>query len=271
MRIEIDFQESLEKNADRYYEQSKKAKKKLAGLKDAIIKLEKETERKQVAFQTKKDSKQIVKKRSRDWFEKFRWFFTSDSLLVIGGRDAKTNDWIVKKFLEKGDLYFHADLSGAPHCVLKTKNNKAPEQSKQEALAFSVVFSRAWQSSSSIANAYWVLPSQVSKKAPSGESMGKGAFMIYGKRNYGKKIPLECGIGIEKKEDAWRIVSGPLSAIQKNALHVLKLGPGEMEKGPLSKKLFKHFEFKVKEKLSPTVLDEIIGALPTGGSKIIGE
>ncbi len=32
-------------------------------------------------------------KRELKWFEKLRWFLSSDGLLVISGRDAGTNDW----------------------------------------------------------------------------------------------------------------------------------------------------------------------------------
>lgn len=269
MRIDIDFSQSLEKNADRFFELSKKAKRKLAGLRVAMREMEQriEAEKKQ---QAEKASEQtVLLKRKKDWFEKFRWFFTSDELLVIGGRDAKTNDWIVKKFLEDSDLYFHADIVGAPHCVLKTKKNAAPEKSKQEALAFAVVFSRAWQSKSLLADAYWVLPSQVSKKAPTGEAIGKGAFMIYGNRNYGKKIALECAIGLEKVADGLRVVSGPVSAVEKHAFVWVRLVPGDTEKGPLSKKLLKWFSFKSRQTLDKSLLDEIIAALPTGGSKML--
>ena len=34
------------------------------------------------------------------WFEKLRWFLTSDGFLVVGGRDANTNETIVKKYLD---------------------------------------------------------------------------------------------------------------------------------------------------------------------------
>jgi hypothetical protein len=166
-------------------------------------------------------------------------------------------------------LYFHAEILGAPHCVLKTKENNASESDKREAASFAVIFSRAWQSKGLIADAYWVLPSQVSKKAPSGEAIGKGAFMIYGERHFEKKIALECGIGIQKTGDDWRVISGPFSAVQKNAFFCVKLVPGEKEKGELSKQLLSVFKQKASGNLGSVSLDEIIQVLPTGGSRII--
>ena len=48
--------------------------------------------------------------------------------LLIGGRDAKGNDVGVRKHLSSHDLYFHADLHGAPSCSLKLKDGLAPNQ-----------------------------------------------------------------------------------------------------------------------------------------------
>lgn len=269
MRIEIDFSKKLEQNAQAYFDQSKKAKKKLKGLLEAITRLEKEVAVEQQKKELREEKKTIVKKRRREWFEKFHWFFSSDNLLVIGGKDATSNDALVKKMLDESDLYFHADIVGAPHCIVKTTNNQAPSVTKKEAAAFAVIFSRAWQSGIPFADAYWVLPSQVSKKAPSGESIGKGAFMIYGERNYERKIALECGVGLQKVEGNWRVISGPLSAISKHGQFVVKLVPGETEKGVLAKKLLNHFKHHTQNQVGSVSLDEIIQMLPTGKSRLI--
>ena len=44
------------------------------------------------------------------WFESFRWFISSDGNLVLGGKDAKTNETIVKKHLKDRDRYAHAEV-----------------------------------------------------------------------------------------------------------------------------------------------------------------
>ncbi len=267
MRVELDFEKTVEQNAELLFNQAKKIKKKLTGLSVATTELQKQLE-KEKAKAVQSVPKPAVKKRVRDWFEKFRWCCTSDGLLVIGGRDATTNDMIVKKFLDSGDLYFHADIVGAPHCVLKTKSNQATEQSKKEAAQFATVFSRAWQSGVASADAYSVLPTQVSKQAPSGEALGRGAFMIYGEREWFKKIPLACGIGFEKNNDDFRVISGPLSAVKKQALHFVELVPGNEEKSAVAKKIFRFFLFKTKNRLGSVTLDDVLAALPTGEGKI---
>ena len=88
--IEIDANKSLEQNASKYFEESKKARKKIIGLKKAAIDLEKKTS--QLEEKKLAPKKEPLKKRERKWFEKFHWFFTSENFLIIAGRDAKSNN-----------------------------------------------------------------------------------------------------------------------------------------------------------------------------------
>jgi predicted ribosome quality control (RQC) complex YloA/Tae2 family protein len=60
------------------------------------------------------------------WFEKFNWFVSSENYLVLAGRDAQQNEQLVKKHLDKGDVYVHADLHGAATCIVKNSNPEAP-------------------------------------------------------------------------------------------------------------------------------------------------
>ena len=266
MKVEIDLKKSIEENASLYFERGKRAKQKLAGLEKAVEQISRQLE----ALEQKKSEKKTVapiKKRKREWFERYHWFFTSDGLLVIGGKDAKQNEEIVKKQMEPSDLYFHADVFGAPHCILKTKNNSAPEQSMKEAAVFAAVFSKAWDSNASMADVYSVLPEQVSKEAPSGESIGKGAFMIYGERKWFKRTALSFAIGVEKLGLEARIISCPESAVKKHALAFVLLKQGSDKKSDAAKKILNLLQKKV-----PPVrldLDEVVQMLPNGGIKIV--
>ena len=68
------------------------------------------------------DAPKKIEKRvkiERKWYEKFRWFESSDGFLVIGGRDATSNEIVVKKHVEPNDVVFHADVQGAPFFVIK--------------------------------------------------------------------------------------------------------------------------------------------------------
>ena len=41
--------------------------------------------------------------RKQEWYEKFRWFFTTGGRLAIGGRDAQTNAALIARHLEDKD------------------------------------------------------------------------------------------------------------------------------------------------------------------------
>ena len=47
---------------------------------------------------------------------------------LVGGRDARGNDAVVKKHLSTGDLYLHADLHGAASCALKRLDGLEPRE-----------------------------------------------------------------------------------------------------------------------------------------------
>jgi len=265
MKIEFDLRKSAAENASECFDKSKKAKKKLENLQKAIVETEKRIEEMKQKEAVEIQSKVLVKKRKKDWFERFHWFNSSNGLLVLAGRDAQSNEELVKKYMEKDDVYFHSDIHGAAHCIVKAKKNSAPKESMEEAAIFAAVFSSAWKSGLAAIDVYSVLPEQVSKKAPSGESMGAGAFMIYGKRNWFKKTPLKFAIGLEK--NSTRVISGPPTAIKKSAGIFFEIVLGEKSKGDVAKKLIELFQ----KKLGKTAidLDEIMSMLPNGGMKLV--
>lgn len=267
LEIALDLKKTANQNAMHYFEELKKARKKLEGVGKAIPETMSKMEKLKVA---KVDANQIVaaKKAKKEWYEKFHWFFSSDGLLVIGGKDATSNEVVVKKYMEPKDLHFHAEIVGAPHVVVKCeKKNEAPQKTVEEAAQFAAIFSRAWQSGVAAADVYSVLPEQVSKKAPSGEFMAKGAFMIYGERKWFRKVPLECAVGIEKGVDNLRVISGPKSAIEKTAEFFVEIGLGDEKKGEMAKRLKKMFEDRLGQK-DAISLDDVVAMLPNGGLKL---
>ncbi len=258
MEVEVDLNKSLEENASAYFERSKKAKKKLQGVEKAI----KETEKKIGKLGKKKPKqkeKKLFRKRKREWFEKFHWFFSSSGFLVLCGRDATSNEALVKKYLKPEDLYMHADIQGAAHCIIKSEGRKVPEKTREEAARFAAVFSKAWQEMLPSVDVYAAAPGQVSKKAPSGEALGKGAFMIYGKKEWFKKTPLVFAIGLQKKRQETIVISGPGSAVEKHSFFSVALKQGKAKKSAVAKQLKKMFEEKSGIEIS---LDEIVAMLP---------
>jgi len=263
MRVELDFTISVQENADRYYALAKKSRKKLDGLAKGAEEI-----RRKMSQQAKAPLQSaLVRKKERRWFEKFRWCRTSEGLLVVAGRDAKGNEQVVKKVMADDDLYFHADIHGAAHTVLKCEGKRPGAISKQEAAIFAAVCSKAWQEQIPAIDVYSVTPSQVSKSAPSGESIGTGAFMVYGGREWFKKTPLEYAGGVRHAEGAFEVFAGPPSSVRSMAQHFVGVGFGSASKGEAAKLILKIFSSKAQKKIGLGI-DDIIPLLPTGGLQV---
>jgi len=223
--------------------------------KEALVKAEKveaalEETRRQIARVDKDVRKAAarpkIKATKAFWFEAYRWFFSSEGFLVIGGRDAKTNDAIVKKHLKDGDRYVHADIHGAPSCVVK-EGSKAGEATLQEACAFALAWSKAWSAGLASGSAYWVLPEQVSKQAESGQYLGRGAWVIRGKRNYVHDIPVRAAVGEIEHEGHRKVMSGPVAAVAARSPRFWQIEPGEERKDLVARRLAGDFGVPVEE------------------------
>lgn len=80
------------------------------------------------------------------WFEKFMWFISSENYLVIGGRNAQQNEALVKKYMDKNDLFMHSELHGASVVVLKNPSGKpVPQLTLMEAATFEMCHSPCWE------------------------------------------------------------------------------------------------------------------------------
>lgn len=102
------------------------------------------------------------------------------------------------------DVYVHADLHGAASVIIKNSNpgHEIPPNTLHQAGIMSVCQSKAWEAKI-VTSAYWVLPDQVSKSAPTGEYLTTGSFMIRGKKNFLPPVQLVYGFGyLFKLDDA---------------------------------------------------------------------
>ncbi len=259
-RLILDLTKTVEENAAQYFEEAKKLKKKLKGAEEALqhnlLKL-KELESKKEKFDAEEQKKAVSTQRKKEWYEKFRWFISSDGFLVFGGRDATSNEIVIKKHTDNNDLVFHTDMAGSPFFVIKSENKKIPENTIKEVADATCTFSRAWKLGLQTSDVFYVSPEQVSKKTKAGEYMGKGAFMVYGKSNYVEnKINLAVGVTKDKA-----VMAGPAEAIKKNCEKYVVLIPGEEKASSVAK--------KINHKLGGNLdLDEIIRALPAGNFKL---
>jgi predicted ribosome quality control (RQC) complex YloA/Tae2 family protein len=246
--IALDFRKTVSENAQQKYEEGKKLQEKARGAEEAMLRAKKQ-------LKTLKETDVVVKKKEvkREktwWFEKYRWFISTEGNLVIAGRDAASNDLVVKKHLSKGDRYAHADIHGAPSCVIKSSGvNDEPlpisEKTLIEACHFAASYSRAWNQFGE-AQAYWVLPEQVSKTPESGEYVPKGAFIIRGKRNY-VRCTLEVAVGLIQLGEERRLMGGPLEAVEAHAKQYMVLRPGILKKSSVASQLSKEWNLSTDE------------------------
>ncbi|MBI4139748.1 DUF814 domain-containing protein [Candidatus Woesearchaeota archaeon] len=260
MELLLDPKLSIDQNAAVYFEKAKKARKKSEGLKRALEKFRDELLRidEETIIESEKN-KIVIHQKSLQWFEKFRWFVSSDGFLCVGGRDATSNDIIVKKHAVKGDIVFHTSIPGSPFFVVKSGGSIVPKATLDEVAVATASFSRAWREGFASTEVYHITPEQVLKSDPSGISLPRGSFYIDGRKTFYNPI-LELAIG--KCDDFPDIVPSrlvmcaPISSVQKWCSSVYIVRQGDKSSSDVAKKLSKEFGVST---------DDIIRVLPSGG------
>ncbi len=163
------------------------------------------------------------------WFERYRWFLSSEGAVVVAGRDAASNDLVVKRHLKEGDIYVHADLHGAASVVVKHPEPGAPpltETTYREAGQWAVSYSKAWRAGLASASAFWVAHDQVSKAGESGEFVARGGWMIHGTKHFMHDLPTELGLGTVDYAGETLWMMAPLDAVRRRGALRVVLTPG---------------------------------------------
>jgi len=291
--ITLEVSKTVHQNAQRYFEEASTQKSKAKGAKAALVgtKQAREKAEKRAAKDAAAGRLRSRQRSKRFWFEKHRWAMLSGGHLLIGGKDAKGNDIVVRKHLSSNDLYFHADLHGAPSCSLKLKDGLAPNQNPSEAIPegvaslqivqnlaegvedarelpeslhseaaqIAVCWSRAWGSGGAAATAFHARPSQVSKTTETGESLGRGSFVVRGQRNWHRDLPLELAIGMAVVNGVPMPVSGTPATISENFERWGKVIPGREKKENIANRI---------SKATGLAQDDLLSCLPPGNCSL---
>ncbi len=272
VEIKLKLDRNIHEIASMHFEEAKRMRKKVETLKSQMEETKRKLEearQKEEMVEEEIEKKIIVKKekKKKKWYEKFRWFISSSGFLGVCARDATTNEVLIKKYAEKEDWVFHADYKGAPFGLLKGALDKAPLQDLREMAQFVASFSRAWREGVTALQVFYVKPEQVSKKTPAGEYMGKGAFMIYGERNW-IKAELSLAVALLDNE----LVVWPVEAVKSRTNKFVVIKPGTTKPKELAErvksKLMNLLSKEEKEVLESMSIDEIIARLPAGGGEI---
>lgn len=213
----------------------------------------------------------------RFWYEKFRWSITRNDFIVVAGKDASQNEVLVKKHLRDKDIFLHADIHGAPATILLLDSKEPGIEDIEDAAVIAACYSRAWRAGYSYVDVYWVRGEQVSKTPPSGEYIGKGAFMIYGKREYLRK-PLLLGIGLrlfcdEIYGDYVKIYVGSPELVREKTISYVIIAPGELDANTATRIIHSKLVEKalVKTGVKYTIDDQAVTMALPGPLRIIEE
>ncbi|MFQ3343506.1 MAG: ribosome rescue protein RqcH [Candidatus Poseidoniales archaeon] len=292
--ITLQVDKNVHQNAQRYFEDARSQKNKAVGARRALetTELSKTMESKKAAKNAAAGRLKESKRSKKFWFEKYRWSMLKNGNLIVGGNDAKGNDNIVKKHLNSNDLYFHADLHGAASCSLKLSEGfevnsissdnipegiislkivqnlsgeiedarDLPKETHQEAAQMAVCWSRAWGSGNAAATVFHARPSQVSKTTESGESLGRGSFVVRGKRSWYKDISLELGIGIGVINGVPLPILGTPDTISSIFPRWAKIIPSKEKKENIANKIAKSTGLSQ---------DDVLSCLPPGGCSMV--
>jgi predicted ribosome quality control (RQC) complex YloA/Tae2 family protein len=278
LHFSLTLRKSLFDNANEYYERGKRAKEKAAGALSALDDSKKKLgkiERQLSAAEELRSlkpaevmealAKRKVERESKEWFEKFRWFNSSDGFLVVAGKDTVSNEVLVKKYTLQEDAVFHAEITGSPFVVVKAEGKPISEQVLREAGEYAASFSRAWRENAGSADVYWVKPDQLSKSGPSGESVPHGAFFVVGKRNWTRNTPLRIAVGAVVNEEAC-FIGGPVDMVKAKTKAYVVLVPGDLAGKELLKQVLKSIMLKLskeqREKLGKTSIEQIREFIP---------
>jgi len=259
LKVSLDYTKNIDANASDIYKKSKdileKSKRAEDALKESMAELEKRQKgldkAKALAMGKAQPTKQF-------WFERYKWFITSSGKLVIAGRDAHSNDNVVKKHLKEQDVFVHADVHGAPSVILKEGATATPDELR-EACTFALTQSKAWVAALTEGAAFWVYPDQVSKTPNPGEFVPRGAFVVRGKRNYEHHLKIELGIGEIIYQGARKVMCGPVELFKDSEKYFV-LSPGRGKSGRKAGELAK--DFRVPE-------EEVSMILPPGDVEIV--
>jgi predicted ribosome quality control (RQC) complex YloA/Tae2 family protein len=273
----VEMHENLARASSMLFARAKEMERGNASIEEARAKIQAQIEK--LRSQTAAIHKKVVVKEqsSKEWFERYRWFITSDGLLAIGGRDASSNSALIRKHLTEHDIVFHAEVHGSPFFIVKNAAGPAQEGKIETSLAqvaqATVAFSRAWKDGLSSADAYWVLPEQIRKGAPTGQFLPKGSFVIEGKRSYLKGIEIRLAIGVAQMGGKETLVCGPEDAIKKHSLFYAVLQQGGMDPMTAAKKAKSELvkaagEGELADSIKRMSLDDFVRTLPTGQSRI---
>lgn len=179
----------------------------------------------------------------------YRWFYTSEGKLVVGGKSDGQNELVIKNFLKPGYTIMHTSEPGSGFMIIQDED--ASEKDINECAVFCACFSKQWKNIKSAKSKVEVdifKGEQVYKS----KAMKTGTFGIKGEQKSVKVKP-ELVLVIQK---------GKFRAVPDGGKDevLVEIKPGKMSKEDASEKIAK----KIKREFQlPVSKEEIMQAIPS--------
>ena len=187
----------------------------------------------------------------KEFYQKYRWFFTKSGNLVYGGKSAEQNEEILKELMDKKEDYviMHTNSPGSPFAIINSPIKKVSEEDLDETAIWTASFSRAWKSGKKKEVVDIFTKKQIHKEP----SMRLGTFGVNGKI---KRKEVELKLVLINQKKILRAI--PEISPKEGEKRLMKIIPGKIPKEEFAKVL--------SEKLKKP-LEEVLNALPTGEFK----
>jgi hypothetical protein len=180
-------------------------------------------------------------------YETYRWFFTSNGILVVGGKSDEQNELAIRYFLKPEYTVMHTSAPGSPFMIIQSA--KPNKKDLDETAIYCACFSQQWKKSKGKKIEIDVFKGNQIYKA---KTMKTGTFGVKGKKTTMKVKP-ELVLVIQK---------GKLRAVPKTAREtkLAEIKPGKLSKEKAVEKISK----KIKDKYHfPVSKEEIMKAIPS--------
>jgi len=184
-------------------------------------------------------------------YKNYRWFFTSNNVLVIGGKSEEQNEIAIKHFLKPNYTVMHTSAPGSPFMIIQSDN--PTKKDLEETAIFTGCFSKQWKKGNKKIDIDIFKGKQIYKT----KSMKTGTFGVKGKKET-MRIKPELILVIQKGK--FRAVPNPNG---ESKLAIIK--QGKMNKEEAVDKIAKIIQNKFN---FPVHKEELMQAIPSSNLSV---
>ena len=183
---------------------------------------------------------------AKEEYKNFRWFFTSEGKLVIGGKSDEQNEIAIRNFLKPDYVIMHTSAPGSSFMIIQSE--KSSKKDMDETAIFTGCFSKQWKKGNQKIDIDIFKGSQIYKD----KSMKTGTFGVQGIKKT-IKIKPELVIVIQKG----RLRAVPKTTIEKK---LAEIKPGKLSKEEAGERVGKILRNKFHLLVHK---EEIMSAIPS--------